>query len=205
MKIGIFGGTFDPIHFGHLRMAEEARERIGLERVLFVPNAVSPFKVGKLISAGAIRCEMVRRAIGGNPAFVLDTIELERPGPSYTVDTLRAIQQRQIGQTDLYFLTGADAVRDLPQWRAPEEVLQLTRVVAATRPGVSRADIVAALPEAWRARILFLEMPELDIASTDLRERVRAGRSIRYLTPPSVEELIAEQDLYRTPPSMASV
>jgi len=201
LKLGIFGGTFDPIHYGHLRMAEEARERIGLERVLFVPNQVSPFKLGKVISPGAQRTEMVRLAIAGNPAFEFDTIELDRPGPSYTVETLRAIKLRAPADTEIYFLTGADAVRDLAGWREPEEILRLTRLVAATRPGVSSEDIVRALPAAWRERILFLEMPELDIAATDLRERVRTGRSIRYLTSPAVEEFVIMQGLYRVEPS----
>jgi len=182
-------------------MAEEARERIGLERVLFVPNQVSPFKLGKVISPGAQRTEMVRLAIAGNPAFEFDTIELDRPGPSYTVETLRAIKLRAPADTEIYFLTGADAVRDLAGWREPEEILRLTRLVAATRPGVSSEDIVRALPAAWRERILFLEMPELDIAATDLRERVRTGRSIRYLTSPAVEEFVIMQGLYRVEPS----
>ena len=203
LKLGIFGGTFDPIHYGHLRMAEEARERIGLDRVLFVPNQVSPFKVGKLISPCAQRIEMIRLAISGNPAFEFDTIELDRPGPSYTVDTLRAIKLRAPAETELFFLTGADAVRDLAGWREPEEILRLTRLVAATRPGVSSDDIVRALPAAWRERILFLEMPELDIAATDLRERIRTGRSIRYLTSPAVEKFVTMRGLYRAAPPEA--
>ena len=200
LKLGVFGGTFDPIHNGHLRMAEEARERLGLDRVVFIPNQVSPFKLDRRISPGAGRADMVRLAIAGNPAFEIDTIELERGGPSYTVETLRAIQSRLAcapGEVHLYFLTGADAVRELARWREPDAILQLARLVAATRPGVSREDVVAALPSRWHERILFLEMPELDIAATDLRDRVRTGRSIRYLTPCSVERFVADQGLYR--------
>ena len=197
MRIGVFGGTFDPIHLGHLRMAEEAREHADLQRVLFVPNNVSPFKLGRTITPGAQRVEMVRLAVAENAAFAVNTSEVDRPAPSYTVDTLAAIKAGMPASAELFFLTGADAVRDLPKWREPERLLQMTRFLAAARPGTTEAEIVAALPAEWSPRIEFLRMPELDITSTDLRARVGEGRSIRYLTPPAVEAYIGEHRLYR--------
>ena len=194
-RLGVFGGTFDPIHFGHLRMAEEARERFELHTVLFVPNFVSPFKLDRVITSGALRVEMIRGAVADNPYFRVDSREIERAGPSYTVETLRAIKAENPG-AELFFLTGTDAVKGLPQWKAPEELLSLTRFIAAARPGVQKSEVLAALPDAWEDRILFLPMAELDISSTDLRGRMREGKSLRYLTPRSVEEFVGEHRLY---------
>ena len=205
MKIGLFGGTFDPIHYGHLRMAEEARERIGLDRVIFVPNNVSPFKLKRMPSAGVARAEMLRVAIAGNDAFDVSTFEIDRPAPSYSVETLDEFTHRAAPTDSFYFLTGADAIRDLPRWREPERLLAMARFIAAARPGVTQAEITSALPERWRERIDFLQMPELDIAATDLRTRVREGRSIRYLTPPAVEKIIGDNGLYRNEATMRRV
>jgi nicotinate-nucleotide adenylyltransferase len=197
VNLGIFGGTFDPIHYGHLRMAEEARERLCLDRILFVPNRVSPFKLGAEPTPGPVRAEMVRAAIEGNDRFALDTRELDRPGPSYTIDTVREIRDRY-PEARLFFLTGADAVRDLPQWREPAALLDLlTLFAAAARPGVRHTEIVEALRPDWSEKVVFLQMPELAIAATDLRNRISEGRSIRYLTPMAVVELIERHGLYR--------
>jgi nicotinate-nucleotide adenylyltransferase len=193
--IGIFGGTFDPIHFGHLRMAEEARDQLGLDRVLFVPNRVSPFKAGGGVSPGELRAEMVRRAIADNPSFAISRVELDRPGPSYAIETVRALRDAH-PDADLFFLSGTDAIKDLPAWREPEALLVLARFVAATRPGVDPGAVLAALPASWADRVTFIEMPGLDISATDLRARVRAGRSIRYLVPPPVEAFVRERGLY---------
>lgn len=198
MRLGIYGGTFDPIHIGHLRIAEEGREQMGLDRVLFVPNQVSPFKTDRTVTPGAARLEMVRLAIAGNPAFTASDIEIRREGPSYAVETLRALQGEFPG-AELFFLTGADAIRDLPDWREPEALLLLARFVGATRPGSDRDEVLLALPESWRARITFIEMPGLDISGTNLRERVQAGRSIRYLVPAAVGEYINRHGLYAEP------
>ena len=197
MKIGVFGGTFDPVHYGHLRMAEVCREELGLDRVLFVPNHVSPYKVGRPITPGHLRVAMLQSVTENNPAFAVSTLELDRPAPSYTVDTLRTIKSENPG-ADLFFLTGADAVRGLSGWREPEVLLDLAHFVAMTRPGVGRAEVLAALPDTWECRILFMEMPGLDISSTDLRNRAKTNRSLRYLTPPQVAAFIAEQGLYDT-------
>jgi nicotinate-nucleotide adenylyltransferase len=199
MHLGVFGGSFDPVHFGHLRMAEEARMQAGLDRVLFVPTQVSPFKVGRQVTPGELRVAMLHIATEDNPAFAVSNIEVSRPGPSYTVDTLRLLREQHPG-VELFFLTGTDAVRDLPKWREPEAILEMTRFLVAARPGVNRAEVLHALPDTWEGRISFIEMPELEISSTYLRERIRDGRSVRYLLPRAVEEFIAAHGLYRETP-----
>lgn len=201
MRLGIFGGTFDPVHLGHLRLAEEAREYLALDRVLFVPNRVSPFKTNQTRTRPEARLEMVRRAVAGNPCFAVSAFEVEQAGagPSYTVDTVRALQNEYEPGTEMYLLTGTDAVRDLPGWREPDVLLSLVRVAAALRPGVDRNAVLAALPPAWAARVAFIPMTALDISASDLRARVEAGRSITYLVPRAVETFIREQGLYAAP------
>lgn len=194
-RLGVFGGSFDPVHNGHLRLAEEARERFGLTRVLFVPNRISPFKLEYAVTDGDVRVEILRAAVADNASFVVDDREVKRPGPSYTVDTLRAIQ-RENPSAELYFLTGTDAVQGLPGWHEPEALLQMAWFVAAARRGVCRREVIDALPATWGARVLFLSMPELDISATDLRARARDGRSVRYLVPAAVEAFIRERGLY---------
>lgn len=196
--IGIFGGSFDPVHFGHLRTAEVVREAFGLERVLFVPNQVSPFKESRAVTPGAQRAEMILQAIQGNAAFALWGGELERPGPSYTVETLRTLA-REMPDADLHFLTGTDAVRDLAQWREPEALLALARFIAVVRPGVAADEARTALPADWLERIDFADLPGLEISSTEIRRRVGEARSIRYLTPDPVIAYIARQGLYAPP------
>jgi nicotinate-nucleotide adenylyltransferase len=197
LRLGIFGGTFDPIHLGHLRLAEEAREHLALDRVLFVPNRVSPFKSGRTITAPAARLEMARRAVADNPAFVVSAVEVERSdGPSYTIDTVRALRAEHGPQTEMHLLTGTDAVRDLPGWREPDALLSLVQIAAAARPGVDKSAVLASLSPAWAARIAFIPMTALDISASDLRARVAAGRSITYLVPRAVETFIREHGLY---------
>jgi nicotinate-nucleotide adenylyltransferase len=176
-------------------MAEEARERFSLNRVLFVPNFISPFKLDRTVTPGSLRVEMIRRAVADNPYFAADSREIDRGGPSYTVETLRGLAAENRG-AELFFLTGTDAVKGLPQWKAPEELLRLARFIAAARPGVQKHEVLASLPDSWEERILYLSMPELDISSTDLRVRVGEGRSLRYLTPRPVEEFVREHRLY---------
>lgn len=194
-KVGIFGGTFDPVHYGHLRIAEEARERFGLTHVLFVPNQVSPFKIGDTTTPASLRVELVRRAIESNPHFSLWSGELEREGPSFTVETLRRLAQ-EFPDNALYFLTGTDAVRDIGKWREPEACVALAQFVAFYRPGVTESEARVGVPDHLEPKILFAEMNGLDISSTEIRERVAAGRSIRYLVPDPVVALIEQQGLY---------
>ena len=149
------------------------------------------------MTPGEMRAEMLRLAVYDNPFFAVSTIEINRPGPSYTVDTLRELRQTN-PHDDLFFLTGSDAIRGLPGWVEPEALLDLAHFVALTRPGVLHGDVLAALPDAWERRILFIETPGLDISATDLRQRASRKQSLRYLTPPSVAEFIAEHGLYDT-------
>nr|CAA9258944.1 Nicotinate-nucleotide adenylyltransferase [uncultured Armatimonadetes bacterium] len=195
MRIGIFGGTFDPIHLGHLRLAEETREQLQLDRVLFVPNNVSPFKDEAMVTPGERRIEMIWRAVADNPHFEVSAVEVRRPGPSYAIDTLRALRAEcPVG--DFFFLTGTDAVRDLAGWREPEALMREARFVAACRPGTEPDEVRNALPPHWAERVTFIAMPGLDISATDLRARVRARRSITYLVPRAVEEYILANGLY---------
>lgn len=142
---------------------------------------------------------MLHIAVEDNPAFAVSDVEVARPGPSYTVETLRLLRE-QHPAAELLFLTGTDAVRDLPKWREPEEILSLARFLVAARPGVDRAEVLHALPDTWEERISFIEMQELDISSTYLRERIREGQSVRYLLPRAVEQFIAAHGLYRETP-----
>jgi nicotinate-nucleotide adenylyltransferase len=188
MEIGVFGGTFDPIHLGHLSVASDVHASLGLDRTLLVPSAVPPHKeaVG---TRAALRLEMVRAAIRGDDRFAADDLELRRPGPSYTVDTLTELADR-FPHARLSFLIGADALREFPTWRAPEDVARLARLVVFSRHGD------APLPEVGVA-FTAVAVARLDISATDLRERVRAGRPIRYLVPDPVREIIERESLYR--------
>ena len=185
MRLGIFGGSFNPIHFGHLLLAEAAREALTLDRVVFVPTHQPPHKRASHLLAGAVRLELVRLAIREQPAFVASDIELQRPGPSYSIETVK-ILHRQLPQAKLFLLVGEDmlAVR----WVAWEELKRLCTIVVAHRPG--------SKPARRQAGVKRLEMPQVSIASSDIRKRVKAGRSIRYLVPVSVERYIHEHHLY---------
>ncbi len=198
MRLGIFGGTFDPIHLGHLAIAEEARVRLGLDCVVFVPTGVSPHKAGEGVTAAADRLEMVRRATAGNPGFAVDDLETRRTGPSHTVDTLAAFTVRY-PQADLLYLLGSDSLVELDTWHDPPRLFGLATFVALIRPGWPAERIAAWLaghaPEN-RPRVLTLRVPGLEIASRDLRRRVGAGESVRYLVPDAVREWIAQRGLY---------
>lgn len=202
--VGLLGGTFDPIHLGHLAVAEEAREALGLEKVVFVPAAAPPHKPGLPISPAGDRAAMVELAIRGNPAFELSRIELARAGPSYAVDTLaelagtRAADGRPIAWT---FVLSVDALLGLPAWREPLRLLDLCRMAVAPREGWDRPE-AAWLEEQFPGRsdrFTFLDGPRLAISASAVRERVALGRSIRYLVPDDVRAYIADHSLYRTP------
>ncbi|MBC7263037.1 MAG: nicotinate-nucleotide adenylyltransferase [Chloroflexi bacterium] len=196
-RIGVLGGTFDPIHYGHLIIAEDARATLGLERVLFVPARRSPLKQPHSSAPAHHRVRMVELAIASNPHFELSRVDLERPAPSYTVDTLRLLQEAWGPRADLYFIIGADSLADLLRWHQPEEIIRLCHLVVAPRPG-HRADLEALethLP-GITARTILLHSPEVGIAAVDLRRRVREGQSITYQTPPEVEAYIREHRLY---------
>jgi nicotinate-nucleotide adenylyltransferase len=193
MRLGLFGGTFDPIHLGHLILAEACREACALDRVWFVVAGQPPHKPGGP-SPVSDRLEMVRIAVAGHPAFEVSEIEARRPGPHYSAETLEAIH-RERPEDDLFFLIGADSLAELPTWRQPERILTLATLVVANRPGFDR-EPAAALPSTTRP-IEHVSIPPIGIASHDLRRRVAEGRTIRYRVPRGVEAYIEAQGLYR--------
>lgn len=195
MKRGVMGGTFDPIHIGHLVIAEEARLRLGLDRVTFVPAGRPWRKDGREIAPGADRLAMVRLAIEANPGFDLSTIELDREGPSYSVETLEALAE---SGEELFFIVGADALIDLPNWWQADRIPRLATVVIAGRPGLDEGMIMSAAAKVpgLAPRLVWLDAPLIDVSSTDLRSRSRSGEELRYLTPAAVAEYIRERRLY---------
>ncbi len=195
MRIGIYGGTFDPVHLAHLVLAEQCLEQAELDEVWFVPAAQPPHKLGASISAAAQRLAMLEFALAGQPRFRVDRVELDRSGPSFTVDTLSQLHIRH-PNTEWHLLLGADAIRDFPTWREPARILELARIVAVNRGGQPLPDL-APVEGGAAARVQVVEMPGLEISATDLRARVAAGRSIRYLVPRAVEVYIQQHGLYR--------
>jgi nicotinate-nucleotide adenylyltransferase len=194
-RLGVMGGTFDPIHYGHLVTAEQARWQFDLDEVMFVPTG-QPWQKPECVSSGDDRHLMAVIATASNPAFTVSRIELDTPGPTYTVDTLRRLRAELPAGTSLYFITGADAVLQILTWKDPEEVLRLAEVIAATRPGYDLSNLEAVLPaEAHRVHVM--RIPALAISSTELRTRVAAGGSIRYLVPDGVAQYLAKRGLYR--------
>jgi nicotinate-nucleotide adenylyltransferase len=191
VKVGVLGGTFDPIHIGHLLLAEAAREELGLKKVLFVPAGHQWRKeqVDRDIAPAQHRLEMVKLAIAGNEAFEASAMEIEREGPSYTVETLEALRAEMPG-AQFWFVVGADALADMPHWHEANRIFELAAVCVAGRPGEDEGG------GTFRDRVTRLEMPEIEISSTDIRERVRAGKSVRYMVPDAVGRYIEEQGLY---------
>ena len=189
-RIGLFGGTFDPPHVGHLALAEWAREQLGLDQVLFVPAGTPPHKRGRPHSSAAARVAMTRLAVRGNVAFRLSTLEVRRQGPSFTVDTLRALHARRPGDR-LYLLMGEDSLDDFSGWHEPAAIAALATLAVARRPGRRRARRGRA------PRVTWLDNPGLELSSSAIRARVRAGRSIRYLVPDAVAAYVRRQGLYR--------
>ena len=198
-KVGILGGTFDPIHYGHLVVAEDCWYQLGLDEVLFVPAGRPPHKSGQLISSAADRVAMVELAIAGNAHFRLSRVDVDRPGASYSVEMVAALRQALGPETNLYFIIGRDALRDLPTWRSPNLLADLCQIVAVNRPGYPPLDLSrldATIPHAGE-RIQQLVVPELNIAASDLRRRVADGRPITYMTADAVIRYIQEHGLYR--------
>lgn len=185
MKIAIYGGTFDPIHHGHLILAREARERLGLDKIIFVPAAVSPFKVNTAAS-GELRLSMLRAAIEDEPGFAIDDCELRRPPPSYTIDTVNEIAKRE-NAAEIYCLIGDDNVRDLPKWHRADELKNMVRFIVLDRTGNAVSHNFSTIGR------------KIDISATEIRKRVASGQSIRYLVPSAVEKIIRQQKLYREP------
>jgi nicotinate-nucleotide adenylyltransferase len=195
-RIGVLGGTFDPIHNGHLALAGAARQQLALDRVIYVPAGVPWRKAGRRITPAQHRLEMVRLAVAGDPAAEVSTIELDREGPSYTAETLDALARKHSG-AELYFIIGEDALADLPNWRRPDEIIRLAELAVARRPGrASGGD------ERWRAipgideRIAWLDMEPVTISASDIRKRMAAGEPVDGMLPPAVEAYIRKHGLY---------
>lgn len=212
-RIGLFGGTFNPIHLGHLRGAEEVRELCDLQEVIFIPAALPPHKEGEKITEAHHRLEMVRLAIRSNAFFRCSDVEIKRPGMSYTIETLRYFRESRQGA--LFFILGADAFLEIGTWKEFQDLFSLSHFVVMTRPGLDRMSLRArlgtALTSAFRShsddedwihasgmRLCFREINFLDISSTKVRERVKRGRSIKYLVPPEVEAYIQHHGLYQS-------
>ena len=198
MRLGLFGGTFDPVHFGHLLLAEQCREQCALDEVWFLPAGNPPHKQDDVISPAEARAEMLELAVAGVPQFVVNRMEFQREGPTFTVDTLSTLHDDD-STRELFFLIGADSLADLPQWREPQRIAELATIVAVNRgdrplPDLTR--LAETLGDRVTARIQIVTMPGIDLSATDVRGRVANGKSIRFMTPRAVEAYLTEHGLY---------
>jgi nicotinate-nucleotide adenylyltransferase len=191
-KIGILGGTFDPIHMGHLILAEQVKHKLRLDGVIFIPCLSPPHKTKRKLSPAEDRFRMTQLAIEGNPTFSISDIELKRGGVSYTVDTLRQLKEIH-PRSEVYFLTGSDMLEEIHTWREPEEIYKLAKMVIATRPGFDNFDP----KNRFAKKSLIVEITGVDISSSQIREKVKKGQSIKYLVPPRVEEYIKKKKIYK--------
>ncbi len=198
MRLGLLGGTFDPIHYGHLLLAAQCKEQCKLKEVCFIPSGDPPHKEKTKITAAKKRVEMLEFATACDPSFTISQIELNREGTTYTVDTLRAIQTER-PDAELFFLMGADSLDDLPTWKEPKEIVKLATIVAVNRgddPLPTIDNITAALGEEVASRIQFVTIPGVEFSSSDIRQRIAEDRCIRYMVPRAIEAYIWEQRLY---------
>ena len=201
-RIGVLGGTFDPVHYGHLVIAEEVYATLELTEMVFVPTGQPPHKTQEVITPAEHRLAMLELAIASNPHFTISRVDLDRPGPSYTVDTLRLLHKQWGEETAIYFVIGGDSLEDFLSWYDAAGILkQLTYLVAVRRPGYNESEeyydrLEARLP-GIKQRLLVVEAPQFEISATDIRLRVAEGRPIKYQTPESVEQYIKEFGLYR--------
>lgn len=202
MRLGVFGGTFDPVHLGHLILAEQCREQARFDRVLFIPAARPPHKLERELTSFERRVEMLALALSGQPAFQIDELEKERAGPSFTVHTLEHLRRRH-AEDELALIIGSDSLQDLPQWYEPRRILEMAELVVVPRPGAAlmsdeemrgRFHLRADFP----LRVCVADVPLIEIASRDIRRRISEGRSIRYLVPRAVEAYIEDKGLYRS-------
>jgi len=196
------GGTFDPVHYGHLIIAEESRRVFQLDRVIFVPAGIPPHKKPYEVTAAEHRYAMTIIATASNPNFTCSRMEVDRPGPSYSIDTIREVRAANPAGTRIYFITGADAIAEILTWHKHRELTSLCKFIAATRPGFDLEELKHRLPQEYLDQIVFLEVPGVHISSTELRQRVAQGHSIKYMVPEQVETYIEKHGLYR--PTKAS-
>jgi len=199
MQVGILGGTFDPIHLGHLIVAEEARARLELDRVIFVPAGQPWLKAGQPLTPGQHRLRMVELAVASNPYFQVARNEVERSGLTYTIDTIAELQQELGADANLHFIMGMDALEQFHRWREPERLLELCQLVVVNRPGHQAVDVGNVMPRYPQAsgRVTLLSVPRIEISSTEIRRRAAQGISFRYQVPEAVEQYILERRLYQ--------
>ncbi|MCL5265815.1 MAG: nicotinate-nucleotide adenylyltransferase [Chloroflexi bacterium] len=197
MKVGVLGGSFDPVHYGHLVAAEEVRFRLQLGEVIFVPAGQPPHKLFRAVSPAEGRLEMVNLAIASNSHFRSSRVDIDRPGPHYSVDTVALLRKELGREAEIYFIVGLDSLLEMGSWREPAKLLRMCRVVGVTRPGYE--DLSQLAPEMRRAggdRITIVPIPQIGISSSSLRQRVKEGAPIRYQVPEVVEEYIYRHGLY---------
>ena len=195
--MGVMGGTFDPVHYGHLLIAEEARIQFGLDRIIFVTAGRPPHKKDYVVSDAEHRYAMVALATASNPFFECSRMEMDRPGPSYTVDTIETLRSALAPETSLYLITGADAIGEILTWHEPRRIVSMCKLIAAHRPGYNLGKLKSRLPKEISDQVIFLETPGVYVSSTELRARVRESRSIKYMTPEPVEAYIHKHALYK--------
>ena len=198
MNIGVLGGTFDPVHNGHLIVAEEAKTRLNLVEIIFVPAGQPWLKAAKPISPAEHRLQMLRLAIADKPYFKLSTIEIERTGPSYTIDTITELRDKFGSDDELFFILGWDSLAELPQWREPSRLIKMCYLVAVPRPGYPRPKLktLEVIIRGLSQRVMLMKEPEIDISASAIRGRVARGLSIRHLVPEPVNRYIKEHGLY---------
>ncbi len=198
MNIGVLGGTFDPIHNGHLMIAGEARTRLNLIEVIFVPAGQPWLKADSQITKAEHRLQMLRLALADKPYFKMSAMEIERPGPSYTVDTIAEMRTKLGKEVELFFIMGWGSLEELPQWRKPSRLIKMCYLVVAPRPGLLRPDLKAleASIPGISQRVMMMDEPYIDIGATEIRDRVARGLSVRHLVPEPVNRYIKENKLY---------
>lgn len=200
-KIGIIGGTFDPVHYGHLILAEQARAEAHLDQVIFMPAMVQPFKLHDKIAEGEDRYAMLQKAVAGNPYFSVSRKELDSPEISFTINTLKSCKTEFGADTELYFIIGTDAFLKLEKWYEAEDLLEGFSFVVGMRPGYKEQELralVKRLREEYGARIIEINNSEVEISSSDIKKRIREGKSVKYLLPEGVEEYIYRNGLYQS-------
>ncbi len=199
MKLGIMGGSFDPIHMGHLLIAEEARVQLGMEEVVFIPTGQPWMRECGPISPPHHRVNMVRLALACNPFFRLSDVEIERPGPTYTVDTLEEMKRQGSSEEDLYFILGTDSLKEFHRWKQPARILELCTLVTAPRQGCQEVDLsfLTSIDAGASRKVVLLKGPGVDVSGTEIRRRLGRGISVRYQVPETVERYIHRYGLYR--------
>lgn len=196
-KYGIIGGTFDPIHFAHLYIADEAKYSLGLDKVIFMPNGNPPHKSLKAVSEGFLRYEMVCEGIKGLDGFVASDFEIKKNGPSFTYETLQAFKEKDV---ELFFITGADCLMDLEEWENIKEIFNNANLVVFKRPGFTYEDLKDQkkyIEEKYETKIIFLNLKDLDISSTDIRKRIKENRNVKFFLPNGVLDIIKREKLYK--------